>query len=296
MPTELKPLILQFLDHKGICRMQSVSKEWCTNASADQLWLVLFQAKYPKDPLPTQGEAKKKFKERILTIPIKDGFDLKRIVTSFFCNLKWNKKRELICIFPSAASYSLKICQSFGPLRGTRAGFEGIPDEKENYEFTGPVSKSLTAHTIVTNHKNIQCPESLPQTGIPLVLSTTYATAIDPNEDWHCLKSFITEGFVNAQINSIDVGYGNTLGYFSAINNWKSPFSLFCISDSETGEPLWVGLIPYLEEFKFVSINSQGFVTWEKKPTNRIITPYSRNDPSGGEDIRESINHYPIQF
>ncbi len=302
IPNDLKPIILHFLDHKGICRMQSVSKEWCTYASADKLWLDLFHAIYPKEPLPIPGQAKNKFKERILSIPIKDESHLEKAITSFFLKLKWNKKRGFTCFFPNDPSYSLNLAQSFGPERGTKAGFEGPADETEYYEFTGSISSGQPASKNYNTQAHLQCPpqsfyDSLSQQiGIPLTFSNIYSTAFDTSEDWYSLRLYVTERFVNGKVEGVDVGFGNTLGYFSQINDWKSPFELFCLTEPSTGKPIWVGLIPIHAEFKFVSINSEGAVTWEKKPSNRVLRPHPRYDTLGHVDLRENIHNYPIGF
>src|SRR5579871_3792439 len=129
MPKEIKLIILGNLDHKNLCTMQALSREWHIVASEDSLWQDLFSNKYPTEPLPTNGQAQKKFRAIMTPLPLKDKEHLHNAITTFFCNLKWNKKREFICSFPNEPSFSLKAAQSFGPERGTEAEFERPTDE-----------------------------------------------------------------------------------------------------------------------------------------------------------------------
>ncbi len=304
VPNEIKLQILTNLDFENLCNVQSLSREWNMLSSDDQLWRVLFIAKYPEEPLPTKGQAQKKIREIIITsaAPI-NRYDLDKITTSFFCSLKWNEKRKLICFFPNQPSYSLKLAQSFGPQRGTKEGFEGPADETEYYQFTDWIGRADVnpAFETIASGKFVHCPEesfhfatSFQQAAIPLASSGSVSTARHPREGWPRL--YIPSKCTNAQIEGVDVGFGNTLGYFSAINDWKSPFKLFCISDPAQNKSAWVGLIPTGEAFKFVSIDSEGIVTWEKKDGNRFLSPHPRYDAKGHQALMSNLREHPIKF
>ncbi len=305
-PNEIKLQILTNLDHKDLCRVQSLSREWNIISSDDRLWRDLFIAKYPKISIPFPEQAQKEFKERTLAIPIK-MWNLRSIITSFLCNLKRNEKRELICLFPNEHYYALKVAQGFGPERGTEKGFEGPADEIEYYQFDyHPMSPDKTADKPINSKRFIQCPgenvhhdSSFQQAAIPLAQS--YACSArdqqgiwNPKEVWVDLSG--AQNCVNGKIEGVDVGFGNTLGYFSEINDWKFPFKLFCISDPTSGKSAWVGLLPSWEAFKFVSIDSNGSVTWEKKNGNRSLSPHPRYDANGHQALMSDLREHPIKF
>jgi hypothetical protein len=89
------------------------------------------------------------------------------------------------------------------------------------------------------------------------------------------------------------VGFGNTLGYYSEINDWKTPFKLHCIR-GKSGAPMWIGSFPESQAFKFVLINAKGDIKWEKIQGNRALIGSSPFGP--GVTLKDSYTSNPIRF
>lgn len=316
LPQELYPIIFHNLDYKALCQLPYVSKGLKELFSKDELWRNLFFTNFPNEPLLANETAKKQFLARARLIPVKNERQLRKVVKTFILNLKWNKKRELICTFSNEPTYSLKISQSFGPVRGTKDGSNGSADETEYYEYLGKYLGSASDETSTENfieEKFTQCPGARfnsfgvgpeDQNGIPLSITTNLVCrphiGIQFKEGgYHYGRGpeidFLFHYYVNGGIPDVDVGFGNTLGYFSKVNDWKKPFKLFCITDSDSNKPVWVGLIPLGVDFKFISIDSKGAVTWERGE-NRHITGQRSYDESGHYDLERSLRNHPIRF
>jgi hypothetical protein len=261
IPIELKASILGWADFETLCKMARVSHEWQQLAGDDRLWKGIFKASFPEEPLPKEGEAKKRFQERAPIII--QPWQLSNVLTSFCCNLKWDKKRELNCSFPNNPTYSLKFIQSFGPVKGHQKGYWGDADEIEYYKCMIPASKQQSPE--LENYP----PEPLyPQESpIPLALGYALQCRRSPYGNWPEIE-FKTD-YVNGGIKNVDVGLNNTLGYFSEMNHWKAPFRLFCIPETK----IWAGLLPLYQEYRFASIDPSGKATMEIKKEPRYLNP-----------------------
>jgi len=300
LPTELKTNILYFLDYRDICAMHGASKEWNGIINKDTFWHELFRIRFPKeDHPPSQEQAKNRFRERITIIFINDHQQLSKVITSFFCTLKVDKKRELHCSFVKDPFCSLKLTQCFGQVK---------PNEETNerfyYQFTGSVSSQpFLDHKIFDGEQSFPCPGSnfsringigrneIEPKALPLSLRHSLVYSVD---SYGKPELEVPYDFINGKITNVDVGYGNTLGFYSQINDWKSPFSLFCIPNTHYGA-IWVGLIPLYHEFKFVSIDPYGQVTWEKG-NNRSLCPSQSFDSSAHAALASSLELVPIRF
>jgi hypothetical protein len=311
LPQELYPQIFFNLEFKDLCKLPFVSKGLKELFNQEEFWRNSFFTNFPNDRLLPNETAKKQFLARVSHI-LTDDQQLRKVVTSFFCDPKWNKKRELICTFPNEPTYFLKISQSFGPVRGTKEGSNGDADETKYYKCLMPAyNKNKETENYITEEFT-QCPGTsynailghrpapLDNNAIPL--SITIKFACKPHTYGRLgPEIYIPHNYVKGKITDVDVGFGNTLGYFSEINDWKRPFNLFCITDSDSNKPAWVGLIPLYVEFKFVSIDSKGVVAWERntenlRSGNRIIGPHDGYDTSGHNELASNLRQYPVDF
>jgi len=292
-PTEIKRHIFSFLEDKDLARVQCVCKEWKKLAGDDRLWEALFIRMY-KEPVPQGKLVIEAF--RLKRAKIIGGEDaLQNVVTTFLCTLKWNTKRRLECTFPNHPTYSMVIEQSFGPDRGTKMGIRSDrpEDETEYYKYIGNHSPGTDAN-LTFKASDQMIPHSL-----PICRSIVIITAEKKQLPYHAwnivdVARMSDSCYFSADIRGIDVGYGNTLGYFSDINNWKRPFTLTCVQGNE-GKPVWTGLIPY-SQFKFVKIDSAGKIKWEKdiiETRNRSWGPRSWGRPYSFE---EYLKAFPIEF
>jgi hypothetical protein len=271
IPPEMMSNVFYFLDTQSLGTFEQVS-HYCKELAGDDVhWKKLFERIF-KAEVPDG----KLGKECLKNVKVLHSDQLiSKEVRIFLCYLKWEKKTRLECIFPGTTIPPLVIEQSFGPNRGTMTGFLEPADETKNCIFLGNVG-------------------SLKLREIPLSIWT--------NSDLiHRCTSFQSdvllpeeEGFANlgVVIKEVDVGYGNTLGYFSDINDWKEPFELFCVSRPD-GHHIWTGMIPY-SKFKFVKIDPKGNITWENISGNR-------NWQEGSFwplflSLEEYLRRFPIRF
>ena len=156
------------------------------------------------------------------------------------------------------------------------------------------------------------CPSDLlvngERKGIPYSVSVDWAWPDNLIEGPLFLKLFYASN-TTEKITGVDVGYGNTLGFFSEINDWKSPYKLFC-TRGQNGEPVWGGIIPTYKPFKFVLITPQNNIIWENGNhlelwennsfvcfKNRIIRIYASYHNRPREDELElQFSTCPIEF
>lgn len=311
---ELQLRILSFCDAAALRGIESSSNKWHQIVDSKELWRSLFMRHFPEE-LPLKESYKEAFRKRASPIPLDSPTQLKNAITSFFCMLKWNTKREFHCLFFNASPCFIKIQQGFGPERGTPKGFEGPADEIDYFEYTGPLGNSLSEEesdaSVLTFEKATQCPgdkfhwgtkEVSPPEGesIPVFISSIRASSADRFgfiQDWTDLNGL---PFVDGEITEKNVGCGNTLGYFSELNDWKFSFSFFSIQGN-TGSPVWIGRIPFNSRFKFIFKDLQDNITWEKRALtgdneNRKITVSSAYDISGHHALEDNLRCHPIQF
>jgi hypothetical protein len=293
---------LSLCDHKELRALQGVSKQWRALAGNDQLWRNLFKLCFPGDMLQ-KTRSKEAFRKRLTPVCLYSTEMLDDAIKPFLCCLKWNSKRAFVCSFPGEF-YSLAIEQGFGPKQGTQEGFQVAPDEVEYFQFIGELEPNLRAKAFFDENLT-QCPR---EKGIPLCVRYHGIAADQRGSIYCCLRgsasynkySLIPRSFgvsslhaancITDCVEGVDVGYGNTLGYCSEINDWKSPFKLHCITE-ESGKLIWTGLFPLNRLFKFVTIDSHGKIKWEKIKDNRDIGHFS-----GCASLKQSYTETPIKF
>jgi F-box domain len=298
--------ISSFCDYKELGVLQCVSTKWYIIAGDDRLWQDLFACYFPRTLSP-KNRCKEAFKSRLTPICSKSHVGVNKVIMTFVCQLKLDTKRQLVCEFPSSKlfhySYFFTIQQGFGPKRGTEEGFEGAAEEIEYLEYIGGNNLQHKKGEEFFSQQFIQCPTSQNE-GIPLCISSY---GVSPRQQWEGGNSFIS-GYDDEKLIDnkgplgslddllyccanecvkMDVGWGNTLGYFSEINDWKSPFKLHCIM-REAGQPVWTGLFPKNYRFKFVLIDAKGGITWERAEGNRHFGHYS--------SLKTHCKHTPIEF
>ena len=289
LPQELYPKIFFNLNFKDLCQLPFVSNGLNELFSKDEIWRNLFFTNFPNDPLLTNETAKKQFLAKVSAIPVMGNHELSRTLTCFLLNLKWNKKRELICTFPNEPTYSLQFSVSFGPDRGTKEGSNGNADETEYYKYLAPASYRTSK---AVNYFNQVFTEI---NGIPFSITHASVCRQAPYNSGPEPEIGMPFLCVDGKIPDVDVGFGNTLGYFSEVNEWKRPFKLFCITDSDSNKPVWVGLIPLHFGFKFVSIDAKGAVTWEHEGNRHIRNnPFGEGD--GNHELIRNLQQNPIRF
>lgn len=262
--------VLSRLEIKELGRCACVSTNWNNLASNDNLFKELFRRVFQENP-PMDIAGRKALCKRLTQISVDNKWDLYEIVMSFLCTLKGETKRRLECEFPNAPTYSLVVEQSFGPRRGTRQSFESSAAEQTEYYvyhgedefFQEGIANHLFFRAASENLFNIPyCRSICIESGFKKGVSYPFIH-IDPIGN---------PSDIQLRVEGIDVGYGNTLGYFSRLNNWKNPFKLFCI-DSST----WVGMLPVHSNFKFVKIDRMGKITWENNGFLTLKLRYESN-------------------
>jgi hypothetical protein len=317
---------LSLCGHKELRALQGVSKQWRALAGNDQLWRNLFGLCFQGETLP-KTRCKDAFKKR-LPVRLKSTNALINATQTFLCCLKLDSKRLFVCSFPAEPSYSLNIEQCFGSKLATTKGITVAPDEVEYFQYVGEFSREKKTQTFFKEDLT-RCPEEredppeisfeeffgapapvyidrsapLPfkENGIPLytrfygAASGGGSISLRPAPNISSFYSFISplEDRINSCVKGVDVGYGNTLGYCSEINGWKTPFKLHCIR-GKSGAPMWVGSFLQCTAFKFVLITAKGDVQWEKLKGNRHLTPASMF--GYGITLTDSYTSNPIKF
>ncbi len=285
LPNDVLLTIFSYQEPEDLGRDERVCKKWQKVSNDDVLWKALYQRVFKQTP-PQDISAKKSFIKKF-GLPVKDLNELQNIVTSFFCTLKWDKKRCLECNFLNEPTWSLAVEQSFGPNRGTSDGFKGPADEMEYYRFTGEPYPGDDFPWMRSNYRTTFTWNSSDTIGgIPIesviVAKNNFNKATD-------------RLYFKAEINGTRVDEGNTLAVYSAINHWKQPFTLTRIEDKDSTIK-WVGWIPF-SEFKFVKIDKQGKISYETyldKDQNRYITLGEVSEPQWS--LQNHLEKYPIIF
>ncbi|MGC1878791.1 MAG: F-box protein [Rhabdochlamydiaceae bacterium] len=274
-PDDITRQIFAYLETKDLGIAQSVCKNWNGLAADDGFWKALFQRAY-KEEVP-EGKLGKDLLRSIKII--KGEKELQKVVSSFMCQFKWDKKRRFECVFRDEHIPPLVIEQGFGPFRGTEEGLKGAVDEKKCYEFIGDIASlgpvALVDH--IRHMGNLPWPQ-----GPPILEWVTSAVKV-------CVSS--DSCFFEVTIEGVDIQSGDTLGFFSDINEWKEPFTFICVPGNE-GDPMWAGRIPY-SNFKFVKIGADGHVTWENIRANRSWDPRFSGLPYSWELY---LQVFPIEF
>lgn len=277
LPNDVSYELLSYLNVKELGIAGQVCKHWKVLASNNNLWEVLFLRTFsipaPKD-MPAK-EAVFKYGAPI----IQNGEELFKKYVSFRCHLELNKKREFICFSEELTPTTLfAVEQGFGPYHGTEKGFIGSADETEICKITrniNRISLVFNPSKIIPNNKIIEsnlnginiCTQA---TTTSYLTSTQFQNAFCINYVDVCLRDDVFDQVV---IEGVNVGWGNTLGYCSNINNWKKPFKLSCVNGKWSGRiPSHMCLNRELISgmfLKFVKIDPKGIVTWETCEENR---------------------------
>jgi hypothetical protein len=300
---DLMYYISSFCDYEELGALQCVSIKWYRVAGGDQLWQKLFARHFSKEKLPTI-QCKEAFKNRLTPICPETLPEVKKIIITFMCQLKWNTKRELICTFSCSSckdfcnhnNYHFTIQQGFGPKRGTEEGFKGAPEEVKYLQYNGNIIRT-TPGGFFSYQQSGQCLKE----EAPLFVSSD---GLAPGGYYSCSSddaSFTIQQYCGGIVQidhfdtpledcvheyvEIDVGWGNTLGYCSEMNDWKSPFRLHCVK-GEAGQSVWTGLFPKEYRFKFVLIDAKGGITWEQD--NRFL--------GDNFSLKAECNRAPIKF
>ncbi len=267
-------LAVENLENLG--KLQQVCKEWYLVANDNTLMTKVFFKIYNKQP-PTELTAKEALL-RSRTIPIMDKSDLRNKCITFMCNLQWNKQRRFECVTADDSPCFI-IEQGFGPNCGKQA------DEIKKYQLTSNLENYVGPNDIYPELHEFEGTIELGE----LLITRKFSEHINT------VYIFSLAHF-NVKIEEVDVGYGNTLAYYSEINNWAKPFKLFYQQQA------WTGMIPYSHAFKFVKIDPQGEVTWEEKGgtvtwnnenSNRHWTPRCSGRP---HTLPQYFQTYPIFF
>jgi hypothetical protein len=276
IPSDILYQVFSLLDVRSLGRVQQASPEFYNLGNNDLLWQELFQRAFSQN-VPN-GELGKEALKKWHLIP--DRIGLSKVLATFFCCLKWEKTTCLQCRFPDPSMPSIIITQSFGPhkevLNGKIEDEKNIPVDEMRHYWHGVSNQTYTPSGGWTIKKLLSSVPYRRVVSTPITL---------PLQDWRIDQVFIEE---------VDVGFGNTLGYYSSINEWKEPFEFFCISGVNGQQSIqWCGLIlsdfsEFKVEFKFVKIDPVGNVTWENYPGNR--------QPDEIKGWKNYLTKYPITF
>lgn len=273
LPHEIALHIFSYLELKDLGKLPQICKSWKYLVDNKNFWVLLYKYLYREEI--TAENVKNAFLFKHAEVINGTDGELGRSVTSFVCKLNWNKKNRFECQFPNSSISPLIIEQSFGPFRGTSEGFEEPSNKTKHLKFIGNLPKQAS-----TDKMRLTTTMPWPN-GIPITISMTAPFQVN-------IHSGVA--FFEACIQGVDVGYGNTLGFYSDINDWKEPFNLFCFTNMYESLK-WCGRIPY-SQFKFVKIDSKGKVTWEISD-NRTWTPRSSGRPYSWDEYLQVFN---IQF
>lgn len=252
IPTALNIYILSFLDDKDLKSVEQTCKKGKALAGNNLLWQNLFRRVYQKEPSQVM-HGKEAFMRQKFTKSC-TFLQCRKIYLTFLCNLKLDKKRQLEIIFPP--NHFIIVDQGYGSKLGTDASFNQYsPDEKEYYSCVDPIEFPSNMPILLTPPKN-------KRPSLPIYSNILVSCDLNPSLIKifsQCIASFCCYREVSIDL---DIGSGNKLGYYSAVNDWKKPFVLFPI------EKKWVGRIPNSWQFRYVKIDSEGKITWEKRENN----------------------------
>jgi hypothetical protein len=276
-PEEISLHILSFLDVRSLGRAQCVCKEWRELAGDDQLWRGLLRRLHQQTP-PLGGSGKEAlFRAGVLEVSGSED-ELRRVMTIFFCTLKWNVHRRLECQFTEAPNAFLALEQRFG-----YPGMEKA-HETERCRYTGPLSPGWSSSEEVTHVVPSNVPYGLPvRTVVTLGPGTSLPLA-------YLLKG---EEAFSVEVYDVNLPPGYTLGYGSSINAWSPLFFLTRVQINDEA-PAWVGRIPY-SHFKFAKMSPTGQVTWETGVENNRF--WSLQSWGGAYDsFARVLQDLPISF
>jgi F-box-like len=277
---------LSCLDVKDLGRAAQVCAKWAICATNDSVWEELFLRAFSAE-LPKNMSAKTAV--FICGLPlIENMHDLFRKYVSFRCNLEEDKKRELVCFSDNKQKglpVLFTITQGVGSYHGTNQWSGAPADEKEMYRIPDSTTNFLPITYFYNpqfqnkpyeNNANIE--SNLNGINICTNISTTHNLF---SLQFSYLGSDIAYSHIKLRnnvfddivIKNLNVGWGNTLGYCSNINNWKKPFKFSCIDGKWSGRvPSYMGFTEAYKNFtppnallqlKFVKIGPEGKITWE---------------------------------
>jgi hypothetical protein len=289
VPKEVFHNVLSFVGVQGLGRCACVSKGWKDLSCDDHFFKELFRRTFREEP-SREIAGKVAFCKRLTQVPVKDKQELERLVTCFICNVKWETKRRLECEFPNDPNYALVVEQGFGPNRGTLQGFESSPAEQTEYVsyqgeslvekyWMGADLNNIVGYCIEQGkekpfeqriYNSLTRTASLNMLGTPCYQSSFICQERNALSNYICPISDLKTTPIC--VNGLDVGYGNTLGVCSNINNWEKPFKFLCMSKST-----WFGIVPFSHCFKFVKINKKREITWEKNGFSELKNQYNFN-------------------
>ncbi len=264
----------KFKDPKDLGRVQCVCKWWNGVANTDMLWKNALKSTFNEE-VPA-GQSNKK---TLISKYVKDLYQLHKIYVSFLCHIEWDKRRQFECTFKKEPNAHITAEQAFGP---TRLFSQAPADVTEHYEFIGELKQKASDSNIVSSQD--------------LGDKLYYQACAHASEGFSVLEdiqgfSFQIKGETSNCSFAVkiekDVGFENTLAFYSDINDWKYPFKLTWQNNK------WVGIIPYGAQFKFVKIDSTGKVIWENQD-NRSWSPRCGGRPY--PTFEDKLKAFPITF
>lgn len=299
LPEEVSLHILSYLDLKQLKASSYICKEANRLTSDPMLWKALFHKMFNNKPLP-KGMSYP-FACSAL-VPIKHFQELNRVMTVFLCTLKKDVTRRLECTFaglpqlileqrfhsapPSHKLLQFRPCQkrqisnkeaAYGALYQNPVTCWEFALYKENQRQPPHTKPESRLYKTVETKRYFFTGEYRQESSISTI--KTFKKYVFGNYSCStCLTipNAVTKGFYHSLGNKqsqviwinvpVDIGDDHTLYYYTALNDYETPFPLFQILASQ-----WSGLIPDNSDFKFVKINSAGITTWESQEGMRRL-------------------------
>jgi F-box-like len=271
--------ILSYLDVKDLGDARQVCTQWAICVDNKLLWKGLFLRTFSTEP-PRNMHPRDAMVQLYRAPTIDAGKELFKKYVSFRCNLEENKKRTFVCFsknkFKDQQTDSKTIfiiTQGVGDRHGTKKGFSNeLTDEIEECKIECKIPNGTYDFSIINTgfcNKRISPNEDIESNLNGINVCTNISAHPNIIHSINTLDDEITfqdDVFDEIAIENLDVGWGNTLGYCSNINDWKKPFKFSCVDGK------WSGRIPTGASFgrlgeclllKFVKIGPEGKITYE---------------------------------
>ena len=123
MPRDLQLHALSFCDKQTLATVPQLSHYWRVLTGDDALWSCLFNLRFHEE-MPQLNRCFVAYAKRANPICIQNLEQLENRIIDFWCNQKWDVKRQFSCSFTQNNLYFVNTQMSFGPTRGTLKGFE----------------------------------------------------------------------------------------------------------------------------------------------------------------------------
>jgi F-box domain len=247
--------ILAYLDVKSLGRAEQVCTQWKIY-SDDNLWQGVFSRIFSFAVPKNMSGKEAMFKYG--ASPVKDRIELFKRYVSFRCNLTLGKTKEFKCcttnnetLFSVKESFSSECKEVADETEICKLEESGL-----NFFLMG----TLFAISGSPLNQLVSLKLNDADTFVQVTILDSMLALFDKNNFTSIRLN--NDAFQSIVVKGVDVGKGNVLGYYSDVNNRKTPFKFSCVNGA------WLGRMPPAGEVftrsRFAKIGPKGEVTWEK--------------------------------